>query len=217
MTQPKRLPFNWQQLLAAYADRELDADACAKVRSWLDTCSEGYSQLEVQRDLSPLNLPYWDSVRPAEPDTVTWARVWNRIESALEPARSKPRRPSRWWRRGLLAAVLALPCSAVAAAVIFAFLPNQAGGPAIVPINLDATAEVFQVASKTDVEIISIRDADVDQLVVGEPPFNEAMMLVAAGDVRLQELRPARDGMVPEANMGGSHAPMIYAPIPRTP
>jgi hypothetical protein len=43
------------------------------------------------------------------------------------------------------------------------------------------------------------------------------MILAASGDVRLEALAPANDGMVPEMKTGENNAPLIYASIQRTP
>jgi anti-sigma factor RsiW len=218
MTRPNSdpTPRSWQQLLAAYADGELDTAASEQVRNWLDEHPHAHTRLEEQWSLSPGNVPFWDMVSPPNPDAVTWARVWNRIETGLDvpatPA-ARPRVRGPWWRRGLAVAILALPGAAAAAAVVAACIPDGPSPVAIAPADDSTGDEVFQFAAAGDVEILSIRDVDVPQLVVGEPPFNNSMTLAAAGDVRLEAMAPANDGMVPEVRMGGIDAPVIHAPL----
>src|SRR5262245_59928186 len=106
--EPDPTPRSWQQLLAAYADGELDAAACECVVNWLDEHPEMYSRLEEQRSLSPGNAPFWESVRPPVPVAMGWVNVWNRIEAGLDGPRPAARPPRRgpWWRRGLIAALV---------------------------------------------------------------------------------------------------------------
>jgi anti-sigma factor RsiW len=217
MTRPDddSTPRSWQQLLAAYADGELDAATRERVRNWLDEHPPAHARIEEQWSLSAGNRPFWEMIAPPEPDAATWARVWNRIEAGLEPPTPAPRRRLRgpWWRRGLAVALLALPGAAAAAAAVVACLPSPPAPVASAPADDFGADDVFQVAAAGDVEILSIRDADVPQLVVGEPPFNSAMTLAGARDFQLKAMRPASDGMVPEVNMGGSDAPLIHAPV----
>jgi hypothetical protein len=214
---PDDFPRDWRQLLAAYADGELDVLKSAEVRTWLGEHPDGYSQLVEQRSLSPSNTPFWDAVRPTMPDVATWATVWNRIDAGLDAPTVRLRMRSRgpWWRRGLLAVIAATPFTAAAAAVVAIYVPDRPVPVSSTPLEESAADEVFQVAGAGDVEILSIRDADVPQLVVGEPPFNQAMLLVAAGDVRVDDVQPANDGMIPAMVVGGNDAPLIFAPIPR--
>ena len=210
---PDPTPRSWHQLLAAYADGELDTAECERLRNWLDENPDAYSRLEEQRSLSPGNAPFWDTIQPPSPDAIAWARTWNRIEAGLQPPMpaTRPRFRGPWWRRGLAAVLVAVPGTAVAAAVVAACFPDRPAPVVVAPFE-DSADDVFQVAAAGDVEILSIRDVDVPQLVVGEPPFVDPMMLAAAGDVRLEAMQPANDGMVPEVKMGGSDAPLIYAP-----
>jgi hypothetical protein len=211
--------LSWQQLLAAYADGELDEAATIRVKAWLDEHPAAYREFEGQIAFSPRRDELWDSLQPPMPTPATWAGVWERVELSLDNRANHAPKPTRrsWWKRGLGIALLAVPCSAAAAVLALSLSTTPAPQP-VPPAIEEPSPEVFEVAATNDVEILSVRDADVTSIVVGQPPLTDKMTLVARGDVKLESLGPAGDGTIPEIQMGGpSDAPMIYAPKSRTP
>ncbi len=207
---------NWRQLLVAYADGELDPPQSALVESWLEKHPEAARDLKALRDLSPNNFEFWSAVEPPVPSRESWAMVWNGVRRQPVRNRATPRTNyNRWWRRGLLALALAVS-PAAAAAVVLAV--SDVSEPGDRRSELESVDETFVVAANSDVEILSVRDADVPCLVVGEPPLKTPIALAASGDVRLDGVRPDWDGTVPTAHMGdGANAPMIFPQVARNP
>ena len=79
-----------------------------------------------------------------------------------------------------------------------------------------AVAEAaFPVASAEDVEIVSVDAAGARALLVGEPPLQKPMVLMAAGDATLKSVEIVPAGQFPEVWMGPGEqeSPMIVAPF----
>ena len=70
------------------------------------------------------------------------------------------------------------------------------------------------VVSPDDVEIVSLHAADRATLVVGVMPVTEPLVLASVGDVEVEGVEPAADGMLPSIHMDErSTTPMIVAPL----
>ena len=214
MNEPGPDPENltWQQLLAAYADGELDEMQRRQIERTLARSPDAASELTAQRRFSPDNQQLWQQVRMPEPTPAQWSAVWqnveNRVHPTVQPARStRPRTP--WLRRGLLALALALPTTAAASVALVMSLSPSNRPAADQPAESDDA--VFRLTQPDDVEINSIRYSDQASLVVGRPPLAEAMTLVSSADVTLDEIKPDRDGFLPQVQMGPD-GPMIFAP-----
>src|SRR5262245_35162523 len=84
------------ELLAAYADGELDAAGRARVEAWLAEHPDALVELENQRKLSRTNTELWQSSAPASPGERSWARMIVRVHTALthRPAAPEPNRRS---------------------------------------------------------------------------------------------------------------------------
>jgi anti-sigma factor RsiW len=192
------------ELLAAYADGELDAAGRDRVEAWLAEHPEDRAELENQRTLSRSNSELWQSSAPASPGERSWSRLFARVHTALknpEPAL----RTSRF-RYG--AAILA-----TAAAALFAvglFRPGEQA-PVVPSPDADETALVF--ADAADVDIQSIQDADTELLVVGQPPLLGQVVLAAAGDIQLEKVTKDTDGMMPNPMASGPNVPMLCVPM----
>jgi hypothetical protein len=79
-------------------------------------------------------------------------------------------------------------------------------------------AELLEVVAPNNVEIVSLHASDMFRLVVGSPPVNGPLELIAPGDVEVESMEPGSDGIMPEANLAdGSAAPMIVAPRDKPP
>src|SRR5262245_54407800 len=81
------------ELLAAYADGELDAAARAQVEAWLAAHPEARAELEAQRRLSRRNQKLWHASAGPSPSEASWARVLNRVQSALRTPPAAAARP----------------------------------------------------------------------------------------------------------------------------
>lgn len=210
----------WPELLAAYADGELDKATRRRVEVELGKSSRYRQELRDQFALSPRNEEFIDAVSVESPHTSSWAAMWRQINRELNRSTTEPRRtPREPWRRGIMSALIVVSSMTVAAVVIAASWPTPiAQLPSRSATSSFQTEEVLPVALAGDVEIHSIREADVAQLVVGEPPHWHDVMLVTSGDVHVNSVKPAADGKMPEMQMGGwTDAPLIYAPVSRTP
>jgi hypothetical protein len=80
--------------------------------------------------------------------------------------------------------------------------------PGVRPGPAPPAVEPFPVATADEVEILSVRGADTETLVVGELPLEGPMVLVAAGEVEVKRVEP-------EVRMGGDGPPMVWTPLER--
>jgi hypothetical protein len=169
------------------------------------------AELETQQRLSRHNRKLWKASAPLVPSEGNWARVFGRVQDVLDaPVRPAPPRPTR--RRHLLRyAVAALSTAAAAAVALHMSGPTP---PPVVNPEPPAAVEGYAFASDADVDIISIDDRDTSALVVGRPPLplTGAVVLASAGDVQLQGVQKAEDGMLPKTQMTEA-VPMIIAPL----
>lgn len=193
--------------LAAYVDGELEAGERLRVEDWL--AENPQAEEEVDAHLRLLTL--WQSAQPAEPTEAKWAVVRSNIQAGLaaHPMRSAFRGRDAWLR--WLAAL-------TAAGVIWIFLGLGGRDNPPGPFEQEENEQPFPVASAEDVDIISVQAADARSLVVGEPPLAGPLVLGAPGDVKMRNIEPDVDGMVPKVRMTteeGPAPPMIVAPLAR--
>ena len=69
------------ELLAAYADGELDAAGRAHVEAWLAEHPEAHAELETQRNLSRKHGRLWQTSASASPGEKSWSRLLVRRSS----------------------------------------------------------------------------------------------------------------------------------------
>jgi anti-sigma-K factor RskA len=195
------------QLLAAHADGELDGAARRRAEEYLRQHPDAAGELAGQRALSPQNDRLWAVVEPPEPSESRWNAVRSGIERRLfpiaEPRRKRPR--SRWLKQGLLLAALAVT-SATAAAVVVATVPPRRHVPPVPgssPRPFDDGGDVFAITQPDDVDIVSIRHADSQNLVIGQPPVVGPLVLTTQTDVQFDGARADRDGNMPVFQTGG--------------
>jgi hypothetical protein len=214
---PDRTNLTWQQLLAAYADGELDQPTRNRVEQRLAASPELARELRAQRRFSPLNEQFWLQVRPPDPLPEQWAAALQYVEDRLarkaEPNRDV-RGGSRWLRRGLLALALALPTSAAASIALVVVIHSH--GPPVQMVPVESDDGLLRLAQPDDIEIESLRHTDRGSLVVGEPPLTNSVTLAIAADVTLDGLQPDPDGAMPQIHMGIAEPAMIIA-APREP
>jgi hypothetical protein len=191
------------EYFAAFLDGELSTDDWAKVQDWLANHPEDAALVEAHRDL----VRCWRETAPAEPSERAWREVFARIERRglkIEDrgSRTKDLSRGRWIRIGLLGGV-------AAAALILALVVPGRDQEDKTPSDIEELA----ILSAEDVDLISMEENDTRLLVVGNPPVQEPLVLVATGDVTLDSIEPDEDGFVPQARMnpGSSAAPMIIA------
>jgi hypothetical protein len=199
------------ELLAAYADGELDAVGRARVEEWLAAHPEAQSELEGQLRLSPRNRRLWRASAPPKPSEASWAGVFGKVQDALD-APPQPAPVSAARRRSRFRYAFAAAATVIAASIAL-FMARPEPGP-IGPSDQPVPADVFAVAAAADVDILSIDDRDSGVLVVGVPPLTGTVVLAGHGDVDLKHIDKASDGMLPKAQMNDVNvAPMIVAPI----
>jgi hypothetical protein len=191
------------EYFAAFLDGELSTDDWARVQDWLANHPEDAALVDAHRDL----VRCWRETAPAEPSERAWREVFARIERRglkIEDrgSRTKDLSRGRWIRIGLLGGV-------AAAALILALVVPGRDQEDKTPSDIEELA----ILSAEDVDLISMEENDTRLLVVGNPPVQEPLVLVATGDVTLDSIEPDDDGFVPQARMnpGSSAAPMIIA------
>jgi hypothetical protein len=202
---------SFPELLAAYADGELDAAGRAHVEAWLAEHPDAQTTLAVQFRLSRQNRKLWKASAPLAPSEGNWARVFGRVQDVLDsPVRPAQPRPNR---RRLRYVAAALATAAALVAALYLTAPKPVPGPDnVAPPR--AADDALALAGESDISIISIDDRDVGALVVGKSPLSGPVVLAAIGDVDLKGIQKAEDGMLPTAKMNEAGlAPMIVAPI----
>jgi hypothetical protein len=131
-------------------------------------------------------------------------------QAAVPAKRPAPRRRvSALWYFGSIG---------TAAAAVFVALLVSRPTSEIAPSKAQpevSRVKMLRVASDADVEVVSMDAADVDILVVGDPPLRGPFVLAGPGDVSLDSIEPdPTDGMMPEIRMENNpHGPMIVAPL----
>lgn len=214
-----RMDEFWPEILAAYADGELDPRTAQAVRKRLSVDPTARRALEAQVAFSPSHRAAWQVVEPDLPEPEQWSAVWRQIERSVSsgPGIDRSRRGTTWFRRGLMGVLLAVPTTVVAAAVMAVCVPQLAPpgkeqGPAPAP----AVVEVFAVADPTDVNLLSVRDADLPQFVVGVPPVFSDLPLISNRNVRLEEIPNEWELNVDSSKPEDDHAPLILMPSLRS-
>jgi hypothetical protein len=221
MNESESLPPNlsWHQLLAAYADGELDEATRVLVEHKLRGGADAANELDTQRRFSPTNKAFWNAMRPANPSEQQWNDLHSRIaesvhsDAAVGPTRV---RRSRWLRRGLLATIVAaVPAATAAAVTLIVVLGRHPATPVHGPGSTDDGADAIVTTLPEDIDIQSMRPADARHLVVGQPPYPDEVTLVAVTDIQLDGVLPSRDGTMPEVSLVGDGPPIMFSPRPR--
>jgi hypothetical protein len=197
------------ELLAAYADGELDAAGRARVEAWLANHPEALAELENQRQLSNTNAKLWQSTSPPSPGERSWSRLFVRVQTALA---NRPVTPEA--TRGTVRFRFGATVLAAAAAVLFAVGVFRPGDPnPVIPSPNDDDRSVLVMADSADIDIQSIQDADTELLVVGQPPLIGLVVLAAPGDIQLEKVSKDTDGMMPSPMVAGAQVPMLCVPM----
>ena len=157
--------------LTAFLDGELGPDDWTRVQDWLANHPEDATLVEDHRNL----LRFWRETTPADPSEKAWGEVFARIEAGTRQAGAHVRTSLRRGRRirvGLLGAAAA---AAVILAIVAPWRERDNG------VDLAG----FPIVTADDVDLVSMEGNDAELLVVGNPPVQEPMELVASGDVTL--------------------------------
>jgi hypothetical protein len=237
MNTPDNLPPDEfpEELLAGFADGELDPQAAAAVDRWLADHPESLASLNAQREFGPANAALWEHAEIPEPSPAAWESVRRNIEAGLnKPA---PRAPERtrlavWLLTGVASAAIA------ASVAWFAFVvsrppaattpqPEQTAsvpGPkvevapaprGVTKPDLLAEFAVLEMASDDDVILERVPDTRNGWLPIGRHPLSESLALATIDEVNLPEvdLSPIWPLSVPTVATPPGHAPMIFAAV----
>jgi len=196
--------------LAAYVDGELDVEAHRRVEAWLAAHPDAASVVAGHGEIARLMR----QTTPDLPSDACWEGLRTRIHKGLvPPGQGSPGPSNRFWRWGLGVAT-------TAAAVLWISLAQRNPAPQAprAATGVESELEPLVLASRGEVEIHSVAANDLEVLLVGEPPLQEALILASAGDVAVRSVQPDVDGMVPDmSGMGGQTPPMIVVPLGATP
>ena len=188
------------ELLAAYADGELPPAEVRRVEAWLARHPEAQADVEAQRRLARL----LDETTAPLPADEQWADVLARVESELALPRARSRR-----------LLIALAAIAAAAVVLLALALRHPPAGSRTP-NDGPAEEPWPVASADDVQILSMDGRDRGTLVVGEPPVNESLELMAEDEIVVSDVQPDRHGRRPQLYVSeDSRIPMMIMPPSR--
>jgi hypothetical protein len=207
------------ELLAAYADGELDGDdRCGAVRrrleAWLAEYPDAAAALDAQRRVAE----WFRATATPDPPEAAWTAMAAKLH-ALPPGAGGRIRPGRRlaWLAALgatAAAGLWLALTLLAPSEDRQVAQHQPPKPltrGVTPPSPDAV-EVLPVATAAEVEILSVQGEDTASVVVGELPVQGLLQLLQPGELTLTSVQPTPDRMVPEVRTSG-RAPMIWAPV----
>jgi hypothetical protein len=227
------------ELLAAYADDELDASGRMLVERWLTDHPSAMDELRNQRALSPVNTNLWEAIEPLEPTSQNWATVRHEIDAELWP--HQPESAPRPRNRRLVGWLLAgLTVSSAAAAIAWLGLifpkqpalianrpqtelaqkaklvPEVAPEPRIAEEPADPldTIAVLPIPSDDDVILDRVPEFGGGWLPVGRHPVPGILTLATVDELTLGEVCPSPawpTGGGPKMITAPGDAPMIYA------
>lgn len=246
MTHPYPAPDGFPpELLAGYADGELDAATRAAVEQWLADNPEGLSELSGQHAFSRANAALWEQARPPEPSPAAWAAARRAIDDALA---TPPARPTRSRRAAVLVAACAAGLTGLAGAWVLTgwsfprpgavrpgpaevvpvakapergpAAPEPAPAPrAVTPPRTDPLAEfaVLPMATDDDVVLERVPDTGSGWLPVGRHPLPGVLVLASPEEVDLQDVDPSPAWPTgrPAMTTAPGDAPMIFALLRR--
>jgi hypothetical protein len=196
------------ELLAAYADGELDGFDRARVEDWLADHPEDRGLLEDQESLAR-GSDVWPALGPPEPSDAEWTACLHGIESAVRPPLA------RRWLPWIGSFALVATAAAIIVAVGVGRPPAPPADPDPLPVFVAACDQPFPMATDDDVRIISLPEAAAGLLVVGRHPLGDSMVVLAKTD-EVEFLGVGNDvaGRFPEvpADAAPEDAPVLWAP-----
>jgi anti-sigma factor RsiW len=214
---PADLPGPWPDVLAAYADGELDEVARARVERWLDENPQAWPCAVAQFELSPENWQLWRDAEPPCPGSLAWESVQAGVAARLaaEPARpASPRLRTPW-------ALTALACGLLLA--VFSF-----GAWRVIPARQEVAERAVSRPTAEDplagfavLPIVTEAEVDVQRvdapgsggwLPVGGMPLTGQLALARADDVAVEEAEdhPAWPGGAPRVVRDPADMPVLF-------
>lgn len=234
---PTDLPGPWPDVLAAYADGELDPSARAVVEQWLASNPVARDELRTQRQLSPDNWRLWQKTEPQLPSEAAWSAVLESISLAATPepatpsthypphlpgqGRSRWERAGRWLAVGVAATTVVIGLVALRQGQERPAPPHQEQRtPEVVefhPSDPLAGMGILPLASNEDVDICRVGASEDGWLPVGVVPLSGPLVLAGVDDIALDGAAPdpAWPSGSPQITRGPGEAPMIFAANPR--
>jgi hypothetical protein len=220
-----------EELLAAYADGELDSHERSVVEQWLSEHPEALEKLRAQREFSATNAFLWQAVEPPEPSVTSWANARREIELELDGSNRRPLGRGRNPWAGWVAACLAIGGAAAAVAYVStASNVEPLSGEDQTHVNrmcrLEAPTEiapfphtvsppdplaefaVLPMATDDDVALDRVPDFGEGWLPVGQHPVPGIVALAMVEDLVLEEAQASSGSKMTNAP---GDAPMIYA------
>ncbi|MFO0798850.1 MAG: hypothetical protein U0804_15365 [Gemmataceae bacterium] len=192
---PADLPGPWPDVLAAYADDELDERARAAVEHWITANPAAWPCVEAQRRLSPENWRLWCLASPPRPDEETWDSLREGIAGRLILARQTEPAGVPWEKRA--ARVVAVIAYTLTACVLlfsgFGYLlfprqPQQVTSRVARADDPLAGIPVLVIAAETEVDVHRVDGAGAGGwLPVGGMPLAGPLALATSDDVELEE------------------------------
>ncbi len=219
---PADLPGPWPDVLAAYADGELDETARGAVESWLAENPTAHGCIRAQQAVSPENWRLWRDAEPPPPCPAAWERVRDGIVRGLKVMAEPAPTPSAWRRRAELA--LATTACGLTLFVISLgafgawFLPpgpQQVAERSHRPPADDPLAglAVLPIATEYEVDVARVDGAEAGGwLPVGGMPLTGPLALATADDVDVEdaEKHPAWPTGVPRVTRDPADVPVLF-------
>ena len=221
---PADLPGPWPDVLAAYADGELDAAARAAIERWLAENPGAWGCVDAQRELSPENWRLWRDAEPPAPSSATWVDVRDTIAAGLARARhAVPAPAKRPWRRRTEWALVTMACGLTLFVISLAafgvwFVPPEP--QRVIEFATRHAADdplagfvVLPVVTEADVDVHRVDGAGAGGwLPVGGVPLSGPLALATADDVELEEaeVHPAWPAGGPRVVRDPADAPVLF-------
>ncbi|QDU20794.1 anti-sigma factor [Urbifossiella limnaea] len=217
---PADLPGPWPDVLAAYADGELDDRARAAVERWVTANPAAEPCVDAQRRLSPENWRLWCQASPPRPSDEAWDSTRDGIAARLTLARLSEPVGVPWERR--LARAVAVAAYALTACVVlfagfgyllFPRLPQQVAERVARADDPLAGIPVLLIAADTEVDVHRVDGAGAGGwLPVGGMPLAGPLTLATSDDVELEEAEehPAWPMGGPRMTRNPTDAPLLF-------
>ena len=198
---PAERPENWQLMVQAYADGELDPLSQLEVESWIRTLPE---VAELFHDLRETNRQFREDSAAPDPDELRRSG-----EVILARLRPRPQRP--WMRPGILLAAAA----SVAAVLFFACppehvcqvkaIPSAGSTVPVEPVDPLAEYDDLPIASAEEARVSVVRGDVSPTFIVGVDLLPDRLELATVDEMQIE--RTGRSAFtVPKPG----DAPMIF-------
>jgi len=222
---PADLPGPWPDVLAAYADGELDERGRAAVERWLAANPAARACVDAQRGLSPENWRLWRDAAPPRPGPAAWDAVRDGIAIRLAATRlAEPERASAASSVRLRRVIAAAAYSLTACVVLFPLIgmyvvyprdPQRVVEGRVRPPADDPLAgiTVLRIATDAEVDVHRVDGAGAGGwLPVGGMPLTGPLALATADDVELEEAEehPAWPMGGPRVRRDPADAPLLF-------